>query len=99
MLSEKFKASSFGKKLDEDHFKPFDKFQDDNNALSFSVYSLSKWELFRACSSREILLMKRNSFIYVFKTVQVKVCAFAFIYTFKLILGLNTLNFYFYVYV
>ncbi|KAK9920066.1 hypothetical protein M0R45_028629 [Rubus argutus] len=76
MLSKKFKASSFGKKLDEDHFKPFDKFQDDNNALSFSVYSLSKWELFRACSSREILLMKRNSFIYVFKTVQLIIIAF-----------------------
>lgn len=78
MFSKKFKASSFGKKLDEDLIEPFDKLQDNNNALSFSVYSLSKWELFRACSSRELLLMKRNSFIYVFKTVQVKVCAVAY---------------------
>ncbi|KAL6132840.1 hypothetical protein ACLB2K_065079 [Fragaria x ananassa] len=75
MFSKKFKASSFGKKLDEDLIEPFDKLQDNNNALSFSVYSLSKWELFRACSSRELLLMKRNSFIYVFKTVQLIIIA------------------------
>ncbi|XP_050382974.1 pleiotropic drug resistance protein 3-like [Argentina anserina] len=76
MFLKKFKASSFGKKIDEDLLEPFDELQDNNNALSFSVYSLSKWELFRACSSRELLLMKRNSFIYVFKTVQLIIIAF-----------------------
>ncbi|KAM4107965.1 hypothetical protein ACB094_03G008200 [Castanea mollissima] len=48
------------------------------DALSFSLYSLSKWELFRACASRELLLMKRNSFIYIFKAAQVKICTFVF---------------------
>ncbi|KAE8711890.1 ABC transporter G family member 37 [Hibiscus syriacus] len=36
-------------------------------------YSLSKWELFKACSMREFLLMKRNAFLYVFKSVQLLV--------------------------
>ncbi|XP_047315156.1 pleiotropic drug resistance protein 3-like [Impatiens glandulifera] len=42
-------------------------------AISFNEYSLSKWDLFKACMSREVLLMKRNSFVYVFKTVQIVV--------------------------
>ena len=79
MFSRKFKESPFGKKLDEELSEPYDKSQSHKAALSFSVYSLSKWELFRACTSRELLLMKRNSFIYIFKTIQVKICI-AFIF-------------------
>jgi len=51
--------------------KPFDKSQSHNNALVFKKYSLTKWELFKACIMREFLLMKRNSFVYVFKSTQV----------------------------
>ncbi|KAJ0014123.1 hypothetical protein Pint_21490 [Pistacia integerrima] len=36
-----------------------------------SIYSLSKWQLLRACMSREYLFLKRNTFIYVFKTTQI----------------------------
>ncbi|PON69592.1 ABC transporter-like [Parasponia andersonii] len=75
-FSNKFKASLFGKKLDEELSQPYDKSQGHENALSFSVYSLSKWELLRACTSRELLLMKRNSFIYIFKTTQLTITAF-----------------------
>lgn len=71
MFAGKFKESSLGKKLDEDLSVPYDKSHSHKNALSFTQYSLSKWELFRACMSRELLLMKRNSFVYVFKTSQV----------------------------
>ncbi|KAK9291868.1 hypothetical protein L1049_019818 [Liquidambar formosana] len=76
MFSTKFKASPFGKKLEEELSEPYDKTQSHENALSFSVYSLSKWELFSACMSREFLLMRRNSFIYVFKTTQLVIIAF-----------------------
>ncbi|KAI8028254.1 Pleiotropic drug resistance protein 3 [Camellia lanceoleosa] len=61
MFSKKFKESNFGK--------------NHKNAISFSIYSLSKWALFRACISRELLLMRRNSFIYVFKSVQLVIIA------------------------
>ncbi|CAI0395153.1 unnamed protein product [Linum tenue] len=72
----KFKASTYGKKLDEELAVPYDtKSQTNDTAISFNRYSLSKWELLRACSSREWLLMRRNSFTYVFKTVQLVITA------------------------
>ncbi|KAE9446717.1 hypothetical protein C3L33_21385, partial [Rhododendron williamsianum] len=76
LFCKKFKESTFGEKVDEDLSKPFTKSQSHKNAISFSKYSLSKWELFKACMSREYLLMRRNSFIYVFKTVQLVITAF-----------------------
>ncbi|GMY22102.1 pleiotropic drug resistance protein 3-like [Fagus crenata] len=69
MFARKFKESPYEKKLDEKLSEPYDKSQSHKDALSFSLYSLSKWELFRACASRELLLMKRNSFLYIFKTI------------------------------
>ncbi len=79
MFSRKFKESRYGKKIEEDLSKPYDKSQSHKDALSFSVYSLSKWELFRACASRELLLMERNSFLYIFKTIQVRIYTFAYV--------------------
>ncbi|KAL0348160.1 UNVERIFIED_CONTAM: Pleiotropic drug resistance protein 3 [Sesamum angustifolium] len=75
MLSRKFKESLHGKKLGEELAVPFDKSKSHKNAINFSVYSLPKWALFKACMSREFLLMKRNSFIYIFKSVQLIVMA------------------------
>ncbi|KAL1334327.1 hypothetical protein HN51_063258 [Arachis hypogaea] len=72
---EKFKHSSFGKKMEEEISKPFDKSQSHKNALAFRKYSLTKWELFKACIMREFLLMKRNSFVYVFKSTQLVIVA------------------------
>ncbi|XP_044500167.1 pleiotropic drug resistance protein 3-like isoform X2 [Mangifera indica] len=70
-----FKESSLGKKLYEDLSVPFDNSKSQKNALSFDVYSLSKWQLLKVGMSREFLLMKRNSFLYVLKTVQVIIIA------------------------
>lgn len=67
---EMFKASNLGQTLAEELSKPYDKSRCPNSALSFSIYSLRKWELFKACMARELLLMKRNTFVYVFKTAQ-----------------------------
>ncbi|KAF3951260.1 hypothetical protein CMV_023066 [Castanea mollissima] len=75
MFSRKFKESPYGKKLDEELSETYDKSQSNQDAFSFSAYSLSKWELFRICASREYLLMKRNSFIYIFKTTQLVITA------------------------
>ncbi|XP_073149762.1 pleiotropic drug resistance protein 3-like [Henckelia pumila] len=74
-FSRKYNESSHMKKYSKDLSVPFDKSKSHENAISFSKYSLSKWTLFRACLSREYLLMKRNSFIYVFKAVQLIVIA------------------------
>jgi hypothetical protein len=59
--------------LDDELSKPYDKSQSHKSSLSYSKYSLGKLDLFKACMKREILLMKRNSFIYIFKTVQVTI--------------------------
>ncbi|KAG6759849.1 hypothetical protein POTOM_036342 [Populus tomentosa] len=73
---EMFKASNLGQTLAEELSKPYDKSLCPNSPLSFSIYSSRKWELFKACMSRELLLMKRNTFVYVFKTTQLILTAF-----------------------
>ncbi|XP_022749067.1 pleiotropic drug resistance protein 3-like isoform X2 [Durio zibethinus] len=72
---KRFKECHIGQNLDEELSKPFHKSQSHRNALSFKSYSLNKWELFKACSMKELLLMKRNSFTYVFKAVQLVIIA------------------------
>ncbi|XP_030477545.1 pleiotropic drug resistance protein 3-like isoform X2 [Syzygium oleosum] len=70
MFCKKFKESNCGMKLDQELSDTFDRSKSHKNALSFNLYSLSRWELLRACMTRELLLMRRNLFIYVFKSVQ-----------------------------
>ncbi|TYH50673.1 hypothetical protein ES332_D10G222300v1 [Gossypium tomentosum] len=67
---QKFKECKTGVSLEKELSDPLEKTQSRRDSLSFKRYSLSKWELFKACSRREFLLMKRNSFLYVFKTLQ-----------------------------
>ncbi|XP_047051186.1 ABC transporter G family member 41-like [Lolium rigidum] len=67
---DKFKASQSGQNLAEELSMPCDESKGHKNALSFSIYSLSKWDLLKACFARELLLMKRNSFLYISKTIQ-----------------------------
>ncbi|KAJ1273641.1 hypothetical protein BS78_05G000200 [Paspalum vaginatum] len=67
---DKFRVSQFGQNLAGEISKAYDKSKGHKNALSYSIYSLSKWELLKACFAREILLMKRNAFVYIAKTVQ-----------------------------
>lgn len=66
-----FRESDLGKTLDNELSKPYEKSNFHKTSLSFSIYSVKKWELLKACIARELLLMKRNSFVYIFKTVQV----------------------------
>uniref|UniRef100_A0A453NPT0 ABC transporter domain-containing protein n=1 Tax=Aegilops tauschii subsp. strangulata TaxID=200361 RepID=A0A453NPT0_AEGTS len=49
---------------------PFDRTRNHPAALTTSKFGISKMELLKACVSREWLLMKRNSFVYIFKIVQ-----------------------------
>ncbi|EEC73306.1 hypothetical protein OsI_07483 [Oryza sativa Indica Group] len=72
---EKFKASQVGQNLVEELAIPFDKSEGYNNALSLNIYSLTKWDLLKACFAREILLMRRNAFIYITKVVQLGLLA------------------------
>lgn len=37
---------------------------------------ISRWNIFKACFSREVLLLKRNSPVHIFKIIQITVMAF-----------------------
>ncbi|TKY53483.1 Pleiotropic drug resistance protein 2 [Spatholobus suberectus] len=70
-----FNNYSIGQQLHEKIQVPFDPNESHHAALVKEKYGISKWELFKACFSREWLLMKRNYFIYIFKTSQIAIIA------------------------
>jgi hypothetical protein len=79
-FSENFASFHTGRSLKEELKVPFDKSRSHPAALSTKNYGIRKRDLFQACLAREVLLMKRNSFVYVFKTFQVQTnrCAHVF---------------------
>ncbi|KAK6158780.1 hypothetical protein DH2020_006094 [Rehmannia glutinosa] len=72
-FAEAFKSYVFGQKLKEELAVPFDKTKSHPAALTTHKYGLGKKELLKACTEREVLLMKRNSFVYFFKIFQLTV--------------------------
>ncbi|PNT72751.1 hypothetical protein BRADI_2g48620v3 [Brachypodium distachyon] len=66
----KFKKFHMGKSLKKQLSVPFNKRKIHKSALVFSKQSVPTLELLKTSFSKEWLLMKRNSFIYVFKIVQ-----------------------------
>ncbi|GAV68071.1 ABC_tran domain-containing protein/ABC2_membrane domain-containing protein/PDR_assoc domain-containing protein [Cephalotus follicularis] len=65
------------KKLGDELATPFDKSKSHPAALTTKKYGVSKKELLKACIAREYLLMKRNSFAYIFKMSQLSFGALA----------------------
>lgn len=74
-FAEAFNSFHIGQKLLEELKSPYDKAKMHPAALVKEKYGLSNKELFKACFSREWLLMKRRSFIYIFKTIQLTILA------------------------
>lgn len=70
-----FNSFHIGQRLAEELRVPYDKRSTHPAALVKEKYGISSKELFKACFSREWLLMKRNSFIYIFKTFQITIMA------------------------
>lgn len=70
-FAEAFQSFHIGRKLGDELATPFDKSKSHPSALTKEKYGCSKKELLKACISREYLLMKRNSFVYIFKMFQV----------------------------
>lgn len=70
-FAEAFQSFHIGRKLGDELGTPFDKSKGHPAALSKNKFGVNKKELLKACVSREFLLMKRNSFVYIFKTQQV----------------------------
>ena len=70
-FAEAFQSFHIGRRLGDELATPFDKSKGHPAALTTKKYGVSMKELFKACVSREFLLMKRNSFVYIFKMFQV----------------------------
>ncbi|KAJ3670858.1 hypothetical protein LUZ60_008284 [Juncus effusus] len=75
-FAEAFNSFHVGRKIVNELATPFDRANNHPAALTTSKYGVGKVELFKASFARECLLLKRNSFVYVFKGVQLIVMAF-----------------------
>jgi hypothetical protein len=60
-----------GRRLGNELAIPFERSKSHPSVLTTEKYGVNKKELLRACFSRDLLLMKRNSFVYIFKLLQV----------------------------
>ncbi|KAK1653813.1 hypothetical protein QYE76_071618 [Lolium multiflorum] len=74
-FSQLFKRYHVGQKLQKELEIPYAKSETHHDALTTTKYGLSSWESLKTVLSREWLLMKRNSFIYIFKSFQLFVLA------------------------
>ncbi|GAB2293588.1 transcription factor [Dionaea muscipula] len=75
-FAEAFQSFHIGKTLVGELVIPFNKSKDHPAALETRNYGTRKMYLFKACLSREYLLMKRNAFLHLFKLFQLAVSAF-----------------------
>ncbi|XP_042500566.1 pleiotropic drug resistance protein 2-like [Macadamia integrifolia] len=72
-FAECFNSFQIGQNLCDNLSIPYDRTKAHPAALVKEKYGIPNWELFKACFSSEWLLMKRNSFIYIFKTSQITI--------------------------
>ncbi|XP_056166149.1 pleiotropic drug resistance protein 1-like isoform X1 [Syzygium oleosum] len=73
---EAFQSFHVGRKLGDELSTPFDKSKNHPAALTTKRFGVGMKDLLKACISREYLLMKRNSFVYIFKITQLTIMAF-----------------------
>ncbi|MQL78829.1 hypothetical protein Taro_011257 [Colocasia esculenta] len=75
-FAARFKRFHVGLRLDNELSAPFDKSLSHRAALVFTKHAVPTMELLRTSFAKEWLLIKRNSFVYIFKTVQIVIVAF-----------------------
>lgn len=71
-FAEAFKSFHVGQAMTNELAIPFDKTKSHPAALTTSTYGVSTKELLKAQIDREILLIKRNSFVYIYLLSQVR---------------------------
>ncbi|KAF8011701.1 hypothetical protein BT93_J2087 [Corymbia citriodora subsp. variegata] len=74
-FAEAFQSFHVGRKLRDELSTPFDKSKSHPAALTTKRFGVGMKDLVKACISREYLLMKRNSFVYNFKFIQLTINA------------------------
>ncbi|PKI71011.1 hypothetical protein CRG98_008592, partial [Punica granatum] len=74
-FAARFKQFHVGMRLDNELSIPFDKSRSHPAALVFTKHSVPTLELLKASFDKEWLLIKKNAFVYIFKTVQIIIVA------------------------
>ncbi|XP_004506880.1 pleiotropic drug resistance protein 1-like [Cicer arietinum] len=74
-FAEAFQSFHVGRRIGDELAIPFDKSKNHPAALTTKKYGVDKKELLKANFSREYLLMKKNSFIYISKLFQLSATA------------------------
>ncbi|XP_074275948.1 pleiotropic drug resistance protein 1-like [Silene latifolia] len=75
-FAQAFKSFHLGRKLSQELSVAFDRTRNHPAALTTEKYGVGTMDYLKACFDRELLLMKRNSFVYIFKLAQLIVMAF-----------------------
>ncbi|RWW57550.1 hypothetical protein BHE74_00035651 [Ensete ventricosum] len=74
-FAEAFHSFHVGRAIGNELSVPYDKSKSHPAALTTTRYGVSNKELLKANIDRELLLMKRNSFVYIFKATQLTIMA------------------------
>ncbi|KAK4372801.1 hypothetical protein RND71_008185 [Anisodus tanguticus] len=74
-FAEAYQSFPVGRKLGDELKTPYDKSKSHPAALSTKKYGIGTKQLLKVCAEREYLLMKRNSFVYIFKLTQLLIMA------------------------
>ncbi|PHT67077.1 Pleiotropic drug resistance protein 1 [Capsicum annuum] len=74
-FADAYQSSHVGRKLRDELAASYDKSRSHPAALSTQKYGIGKKQLLKVCTERELLLMKRNSFVYKFKFTQLLIMA------------------------
>ncbi|MCD7463338.1 transcription factor [Datura stramonium] len=74
-FADAYQSFHVGRKLRDELAASYDKSKSHPAALSTQKYGIGKKQLLKVCTERELLLMKRNSFVYIFKFTQLSIMA------------------------
>ncbi|XP_057431805.1 ABC transporter G family member 36-like [Lotus japonicus] len=74
-FANRFKRFHVGVQLENELSVPFDKSNAHKASLVYTKNSVPTKDLLKACWDKEWLLIQRNSFVYIFKTVQICIIA------------------------
>lgn len=74
-FAECFRSSNVGKRLNEKMKVPYNREHNHPAALATSSYGVKRFELLKTNFLWQLLLMKRNSFVYIFKFIQLLLVA------------------------
>lgn len=84
-MASAFKQSDYGRSLGSILSNSHDGTKSPN-ALARSKFAVSKRSLVRACFYRELVLISRNRFLYIFRTCQVRT-SFMFLFNSAVIIS------------